>query len=228
MLNGFFAAFAAATTAFAVQPEGARPLSAADRTSSQQPGASRDAGLRVMMSADGGPTYLGDPPGEMSTPDEATDAGSPASADAGPAYPGVRADELQRLRSEVAAFEQQVAKARADSQSQLLQQLNDQIAALREQLAQEQAGNEAQRVVAQQARERTQDAVTALFAAQRHLAFGDSEVLDTLDSTSPALPFPAQDAVQHARVAVQSGDLAVARYWLSVAIADAQRTQLRY
>jgi hypothetical protein len=41
---------------------------------------------------------------------------------------------------------------------------------------------------------------------QRKLAVGDSEVVDVLDGVSPALPLPAQRAVQSASGAIEQED----------------------
>jgi len=234
MLKGLFVALAAAATVLAVQmgPQGgagAPGAGDAGATPSHASAPFRDAGLRVIVSPDGGPTYLGDPPGQiLRADDEAAGDRSAAADDAGPADSGVPAGELQDLRSRIAALEQQLARARAASQTEQLQTLNGQLAALRAQLAQDQALREARAAAAQDAIVQTQEAVTALSAAERELAFGNSQVLDTLDFAYPALPFPAQRAVQNARRAIQSEDLAGARYWLSVAIAEAQGTELRY
>ena len=73
-----------------------------------------------------------------------------------------------------------------------------------------------------------QQGVNALSDAERELTFGNADVLDELDFAYPALPSPAQAAVQNARRAIQSEDLGAARYWLSVAIAETQGTQLSY
>ena len=133
---------------------------------------------------------------------------------------------MRRLRERVAALEQQLARGGSDAQTQQLEELNRQVASLREQLAQEQARRQSEELAADQARARQREAVTTLSAAQQQLATGDSRVLDALDSASGSLPAPAQNAVQSARAAVQSGDLAAARYWLSIAIGQTQRGQL--
>jgi len=83
-------------------------------------------------------------------------------------------------------------------------------------------------VAAQQSKAREQDATAALAAAQQQLAIGDYHVLDTLESVSGSLPAPAQGAVQSARTAIQNRDLAAARYWLSVALAEEQRRLLTH
>jgi hypothetical protein len=46
------------------------------------------------------------------------------------------------------------------------------------------------------------------FGVAGSLALGNSQVLDTLEFASPALPFPAQEAVQYAREAIEREDLA--------------------
>lgn len=190
--------------------------------------ASPGGGLQVRGSPDGGPLYVGDTPGRLrADPDAGTadggsgDGGSQASS-------GRQDDEVRRLRERVAALEAQLARASDNSQTQQLEQLNQQVASLREQLAQERSRREAEEVAAQKARVQEREAVTTLSAAQQQLATGDSRVLDALDSASGSLPAPAQSAVQSARAAVQSGDLAAARYWLSVAISQTQRAQINH
>ena len=60
----------------------------------------------------------------------------------------------------------------------------------------------------------------------RILAVGDSEVVDVLERVSPALPLPAQRAVETARAEIEQEELYTARYWISVAVAEAERTEL--
>jgi len=189
-------------------------------------------GRRVTASRDGGPVYVGDAPGRIraegdlgpsdgSVPDGGIQPDGGSQADG-----GGQADELRRLRERVGALEQELARARSEAQVQELDRLNRQVADLRAQLAQEQARRQSEELAARQARAREQEAVTALSAAQQQLAVGDSRVLETLEAASGSLPAPAQSAVQSARAAVQSGDLSAARYWLSIAISQAQRREL--
>ena len=189
----------------------------------------RDGGLGVWIPSDGGPICLGEPPGSILRPEEEAPAReSVSTASAEPPDGGPAADGMAQLRSRIAALEQQLVRARADSQTLQLWQLNGQVAALRGQLAQDQARREAEAVRRQQAREWTQEAISALSDAQYQLALGNSQVLYTLESASRALPFPAQEAVQYACEAVEREDLAEARYWLSVAISEVQRAQLSH
>jgi hypothetical protein len=111
-------------------------------------------------------------------------------------------------------------------QIELLQSLNDQLGGLREQLAEDQAVRGSESAAAQEAFAQTQIAVDALSTTEQRLAYGDSDVLDALSSASPSLPFPAQLAVANAREAIQREDLAQARYWISVAIGETERSQL--
>jgi DNA repair exonuclease SbcCD ATPase subunit len=154
--------------------------------------------------------------------DEPPDGTRSAAADRG----GSDGEELQRLRSRVAALEQAVARARDDAQAELLRELNSQIAALRADLSQAQASAAAAQVALQQQREQLQRSVVALVAVRDRLASGDSGVIDDLDAAAPALPLPAQEMVQSARAALEREDLATARYTLGLAIAIAQLTQL--
>ncbi len=55
------------------------------------------------------------------------------------------------------------------------------------------------------------------------LATGDYGALDLLESSAGSFPAPVQGVVNSARAAVQNGDLAMARYWLSVAQAEEQK-----
>jgi hypothetical protein len=126
----------------------------------------------------------------------------------------------------VATLEQQLARSNSEAQTKQIEELNAQVAALREQLAQEQTRRQTEELAAQKARANEQAAVNALTAAQQQLATGDYRVLEQLESASGSLPAPAQGAVQSAKAAVQSGDLAAARYWLSVAISQTQRQQI--
>jgi predicted nucleic acid-binding Zn-ribbon protein len=235
MLKGLFATLAGAATFAALQtrPDGAagsvEAAGEAASAPSQVSGPARDGGLGVWIPSDGGPIYLGESPGSILRSEEEAPAGeSENTGGAEPPDSGPAADEMAQLRSRIAALEQQVVRARADSQTRQLWQLNGQVAALREQLAQDRARREVEAVRTLQARELTQEAVTALSDAQYQLALGNSQVLYTLESASRALPFPAQEAVQYAREAVEREDLNEARYWLSVAISEVQRAQLNH
>jgi hypothetical protein len=152
-------------------------------------------------------------------------AAAAAAAPRGPTAPGA---ELQPSRSEVTVIEQQPATARADGRLGLQQDLADEVAAMRALLAQQQARRDAESAAAQERVARTEGAVNALLVAQGRLAAGDARVLDLLDDASPALPVPAQGAVQRARSALESEDLYQARRWLAVAVTvtEAQRVQL--
>ena len=204
---------------------------------------------RAAAQTDGGALYIGDPPGRLSASADggggmggggAADAGDAGAADSGGrgatsvdagSQGASNTDEVQRLRERVAALEQELARSRsAAAQSQQveqLNQLNQQVASLREQLAQEQGRRQAEENAARQAASRQEQAVTALSAAQQQLAAGDSRVMETLQSASGSLPAPAQRAVETARSALQSGDLSMARYWLSVAIAQTQQAEIK-
>ena len=135
---------------------------------------------------------------------------------------------MRRLRERVTRLEQELARARSDVQTQELERLNQQVASLREQLAQEQGRRQQEELAAQQSRAREQEATSALARAQQQLAVGDYRVLDTLESASGSLPAPVQGAVDSARAAVRNGDLAGARYWISVALAEEQRRQINH
>ena len=226
------------------------PVVAADAgtTAGSRPAPRSRAAARTDAGA-GGALYIGDPPGRLSASADgggvmggggAADAGDAGAADSGGrgatsvdagSQGASNTDEVQRLRERVAALEQELARSRsAAAQSQQveqLNQLNQQVASLREQLAQEQGRRQAEENAARQAASRQEQAVTALSAAQQQLAAGDSRVMETLQSASGSLPAPAQRAVETARSALQSGDLSMARYWLSVAIAQTQQAEIK-
>jgi flagellar biosynthesis GTPase FlhF len=193
-----------------------------------------DAGWRATAAAGGGPLYVGDAPGTLRSEPGAGSADG-GSADAGAQVAsGDQAAEVRRLQERVARLEQELARARSSAQVQELERPNQQVAALREQLAQEQARRQAEEQARRQAEEqaaqeakiREQESAAALAAAQQRLATGDSRALEGLESAASALPAPAQGAVNNARTAAQNGDLAMARYWLSVALAQAQTRQV--
>ena len=193
----------------------------------------QDAPLRSPARPEGGPgpVYVGDAPGRLRADADAgtVAGGAPDAGSAGRAAEpdaGTSGDEVRRLRERVASLEQELARTRSDGQAQEIDRLKQQVASLREQLAQEQGRRQQDELATQQARAREQEATSALARAQQQLAAGDSRALDTLESVSSSLPAPAQSAVQSARSAVRNGDLAAARYWLSVALAEEQRRQV--
>jgi hypothetical protein len=185
-------------------------------------GSRPDAPLRFPTPRDGGTVYLGDAPGRVRASADA-DAGSADGGSGSDAGAGAQSDEVQRLRERVARLEQELARSRSDAQTQELERLNQQVATLRDQLAQEQGRRQQEELAAQQGKAREQEAASALAAAQQRLAYGDSNVLDTLESASGSFPAPVQSAVQSARTAVQNGDLAGARYWISIALSEEQK-----
>jgi hypothetical protein len=214
---------------------------APDAASGAAPGPSADAGgsgtaratapdapLRFPAGRpDGGPAYLGDAPGRLRADADAGAADGGSADRAAEADAGAQPDEVRRLRERVARLEQELARARSDAQTQELERLNQQVASLREQLAQEQGRRQQEELAAQESKAREQQTTAALAAAQQQLATGDYRALDALESVS-GLPAPVQSAVQSARTAVQNRDLAAARYWLSVALAEEQRRQLNH
>ena len=227
---------AAAPPMTAVDAGTATPVPAAmsrDAGSALTASTPADAGALPVYRSDAGTLYVGGPPGHLSA---SADAGDGGPTDAGSSDGGsggsANADEVRRLRERVTALEQELARTRAAAQQQQYQveqlnELNQQVATLREQLAQEQQRRHQEEAAAQQAKQQETQAVTALSAAQQQLAAGDSRVLESLESAAPSLPAPAQRAVASARSAVQSGDLAAARYWLSIAISQTQQGQIK-
>jgi hypothetical protein len=93
------------------------------------------------------------------------------------------------------------------------------------QVVEEQARRAIAAESAQEAALRTKYALEALSSAYHRLEFGDSAVLDAVEYARPALPYPAQLALDNARGAIQSEDLAAARYWISLAIVETQQYQ---
>ena len=79
---------------------------------------------------------------------------------------------------------------------------------------------------AEERRAEKDQAIDELLETYQRLAAGDSEVLDALSDASAALPLPAQRAIDTARAAIESEDLLAARYWISIAIADSEKTEL--
>src|SRR6267142_2211382 len=165
-----------------------------------------EAPPRLILAADDQPAA------EETTPQDAT-----ADTDAGPST-----TELQLLRDRVAALEQ----TQTDSRTEVLQDLNDQVARAKRQLARQQALREARSADAEERRAERDQAIDALLDVQDRLAVGDSEVVDVLERVSPALPLPAQRAVKTARAEIEQEELYTARYWISVAVAEAERTEL--
>jgi hypothetical protein len=139
---------------------------------------------------------------------------------------GALVEDVQQLRDEVARLKQELGQARSDSQTAVLWDVDRQVAGIRAQLAENQAYREENSEAAQRAAAQRHEAVQMLFAAQRRLMTGDSQVLDALDAAAPALPYPAQSALRNARDRVESEDLYAARYWIGVAIVESGWSQL--
>ena len=210
-LKGFFGGLSALTGIIVVLAANAR----------------RPDRVESIAEADAGPVDRSEPrpvmaavDGEPAAPEGRADS-APSDADAGPSEA-----ELQLLRDRLAVLEQQLAQARTDSQTELLQDLDDQVARAREQRSREQARKEARAAEAEQRRTERGEAIDALLEVSQRLAIGDSDVLEALAGASPALPLPAQTAVDTARVAIDSENLFAARYWIWVAIDESERTEL--
>ena len=135
-------------------------------------------------------------------------------------------EDVRELRGEIARLKQELGQARADSQTTVLWDVDRQVAGIRTQLAENQAYREEKSEAAQRAAAQRHEAVQMLFAAQRLLSTGDSQVLDRLDAAAPALPYPAQSALGNARDRIRSEDLYAARYWIGVAIMESGWSQL--
>ena len=178
-------------------------------------------------------------PSEASRPSEAPPAAPAAAAIAlpvvAPAPPavdatqpdtGALARELQQLRDELARLKHEPAEARVDSQAAVLLDVDRQLAGIRSQLAENQAEQAKESEAGQLAAAQRHEAVQMLFAAQRRLAVGNANVLDSLDAATPALPYPAQTALRNARDRLESEDLYGARYWIGVAILESGWSQL--
>jgi hypothetical protein len=137
-------------------------------------------------------------------------------------------DDVQQLRGEVARLKQELGQARADSQAAVLWDVDRQVAGIRAQLAQSQAQNDDDSEAARRAAEQRHEAVLTLFAANRRLTMGDSDVLDTLDAAAAALPYPAQTALRNVRDNIESKNLYTARYWMGVAIVESGWSQITH
>ena len=120
-------------------------------------------------------------------------------------------------------FAADVQLASTDSETELLQDIYDQVARARAERAQRKELRAAEK---EQRSADKHEAIDALFEVERRLETGDSEVLDALTDATPALPLPAQRAVERASAAIDSEDLFAARYWVSVAISESERTEL--
>ncbi len=183
--------------------------------------------VESIAEADAGPVERSEPrpvlaavDGEPAAPESTADS-APSDTGAGPS-----AAELQLLRDRLAVREQQLAQARTDSRTELLQDLDDRVTRAQVQRTRQQAREEARRAEAEERRTERGEAIDALLEVSQRLASGDSEVLEALAGASPALPLPAQRAVDTARVAIDSEDLFAARYWIRVAIDESERTEL--
>ena len=128
--------------------------------------------------------------------------------------------QLQRVQKELAALEEENARARA--QREIWQRMSEQLDAIRGEITQRADRREAEAAEARQLIAQRQQAVDVLVAVEQRLAVGDAQVAEMLDRAALALPFPAQRAVQSARSSIQSEDLARARFWIWVAIAETQ------
>jgi hypothetical protein len=190
------------------------------------PASLANAGGALLASADLAPISLGNPPPRMHAADNQVPPVSAADGRADQPNASASETELQALLARVAALEQQLRQSRTDPQIRLLQDADEQLAGVRQQLAEDQGRRDTEAAAARERMERRQAAIDTLYGANERLLTGDSDVLEPLEEAAPALPLPAQRAVQNARSAVDSEDLFTARYWISVAIAEAQRTQL--
>jgi hypothetical protein len=153
-------------------------------------------------------------------------APAPPAADAAQPNTGALAQEVQQLRDELARLKHELAEPRVDSQAAVLWDVDRELAGIRVQLGENQAKHEAESEAAQQAAAQRHEAVQMLFGAQRRLASGNADVLDSLDASTPALPYPAQTALRNARERLESEDLYAARYWIGVAIVESGWSQI--
>lgn len=207
--------FASALVGLALAVLLAQPGSAARK----RPRTGADAGT------DGGPVLLGpDPPGRLRpTPPPSRDGGL-SLPDAGAADGGPRttqSQQIEELRSRIAALEQQASLSQ--QQAQQLAQMNDQIQALRQQLAAADARRQEEQREAQQRRASMESAISSLAAAQDQLAAGNTGIEDALNQAQSAFSGQAQRDIQAARIALGNRDLAAARALLATAIQDAQQ-----
>jgi TolA-binding protein len=175
------------------------------------------------QSDDGGPLFLGpDRPGSLKPePPAAHDGGVRALADAGFNSDGGTLAQLQELRARIAALEQQVANSQ--QQAQQLETMNEQIQALRDQLASMDAARQQEQQQTQAQKNAVQAGIESLGAAEQQLAVGNTSIGTLLDQAQASFTGQAQRDVQAARYALQSGDVAGARVYLSKAVTDAQQ-----
>jgi hypothetical protein len=128
--------------------------------------------------------------------------------------------QLEEVRKELVALEEENARARG--QRETWQRMSDQLDGIRGEITQRAERREAEAAEARQLIAQRQQAVDVLVAVEQRLAVGDAQVVEMLDRAALALPFPAQRAVQSARSAIQSEDLARARSWIRLAIAETE------
>jgi len=217
------------TTSALSRDGGAAPALEDGGTASRPFSATPDGGVATLGGTQGpggtqierrnGVMYVGD--GKMST--AATDAGTSAdngAAEDGGTRTGASSGETEDLRRRISVLEQRLSSSTA--QQQELQRLNQQISELRQQLAQIESQRTATQQQAVESREKTQQAVTALYAAQQALTNGNRDVAATLSSVAPSLPPAAQRELQAAQEALGANDLYAARTHISAAIAASQ------
>ncbi len=125
--------------------------------------------------------------------------------------------ELEQLRQRTNTLEQQAEAAR--TQNLALGDVADRLAEMQASLD---AQQQSTRASAQQAAD-ARVAVANIFAAERALATGDTNVGSIVDANQLSLlPVPAQQDISLALSAIANEDLGVARDYLLQALLDAQ------
>lgn len=182
--------------------------------------------LTVMLVVFGAVTALG-----QTKPRPVVDAGVPdagvAAPQACPACPTCAAPkpdpQVELLRKDVAELKAMLEKhaSQNETTAAAVQRIEKQVASLRSDVADAEARKtEEQRVTAER-RAQTSQANASLAWAEQQLSSGSNNVGDALRAAEQVYTGSALRAVQSARAALANGDLAAARTWLAIAVAEA-------
>ncbi len=128
--------------------------------------------------------------------------------------------EVSDLKSRASQLEQKAAHA--DAMSSQLDKLSKQISDLQTQLREtENRRTENERQAAER-RQHSEQAIASIGAAQQQLAAGNpSAAMQAINYAEKTFTGAALANVQSARAALNNGDLASARIWLSLAVVEA-------
>jgi len=235
MLKGLFAALAGSRylRRAANRPDGAAGSLQAGGEAASAPSQvsdpAGDGGLGLWIPADGGPIHLGEPPGSVLRPQRRSSRRRKCEHRwLRATRQGTAVDEMKQLRSRIRS-----ARAAAGAGTR---RLADPAA-----VATQRSGRRAPRATRagpgaqgggggarEQARELTQKRSRRCRTRSTSSRSATPRCSTRWNPRLGRCRFPAQEAVQYAREAVEREDLAEARYWLSVAISEVQRAQLSH